>query len=132
MAGQGQKPRGQIREYRSPTGVLTYTMRVRVDGSRVNVRLGSELEGWNRPLAERTLQQTLTEIEAGVWRPPVEDLDPEETDPLFHEFATFWIDRQTVGEGKPQGTPETPSNDRRARADRGPRVGADDPRLGAS
>jgi hypothetical protein len=97
MAGQGQKPRGQIREYRSPTGVLTYTLRVRLGGRRVNLRLGSELEGWNRPLAERSLQQTLREIEAGVWRPPVEDLDPDEADPLFHEFATFWIDRQTVG-----------------------------------
>jgi integrase len=97
MAGQGQKPRGQIREYRSPTGVLTYTLRVRVHGRRVNFRLGSELEGWNRPLAERSLQQTLREIEAGVWRPPVDDPDPEDVDPLFHEFATFWIDRQTVG-----------------------------------
>ena len=97
MAGQGQKPRGQIREYRSPTGVLTYTLRVRLSGRRVNIRLGSELEGWNRPLAERSLQQTLREIKAGVWRPPVEDPDPEEADPVFHEFATFWIDRQTVG-----------------------------------
>lgn len=97
MAGQGQKPRGQIREYRSPAGLLTYTLRVRVHGQRVNVRLGSELEGWNRPLAERSLRQTLREIEAGVWRPPVDDLDPDEVDPLFHEFATFWIDRQTVG-----------------------------------
>ena len=88
MAGQGQRPSGQIREYRSPTGVVTYTLRVRVHGRRVNVRLGSELEGWNRPLAERRLQQTISEIEAGVWRPPVEDLDSEQTDPLFHEFAT--------------------------------------------
>lgn len=96
MAGQGQKPRGQIREYRSPTGVLTYTLRVRLGGRRVNIRLGSELEGWNRPLAERSLQRTLREIEAGIWRPPVEDPDPE-ADPVFHEFATFWIDRQTVG-----------------------------------
>lgn len=97
MAGQGQKPSGQIREYRSPTGIVTYTLRVRVRGLRVNLRLGSELEGWNRPLAERSLQQTIREIEAGVWQPPVDDPDPEETDPLFHEFATFWLDRQTVG-----------------------------------
>ena len=97
MTGQGQRPSGQIRKYRSPSGVVTYTLRVRVHGRRVNIRLGSEIEGWNRPLAERRLQQTIREIEAGVWHPPVDDLDPEETDPLFHEFATVWFDRQAVG-----------------------------------
>jgi integrase len=91
--GQGRKATGEIRERQSKAGVVTYRMRVRWSGQRLNVRLGTELEGWNRPLAERQLAQTMQQIEAGVWRPPVPDLPIDEHDPIFHEFATLWIDR---------------------------------------
>lgn len=62
----------------------------------MNIRLGSELEGWNRPLADLELARIVAEVKAGVWRPPVPDIAPEEHDPRFHEFATVWLDRRSV------------------------------------
>lgn len=62
----------------------------------MNIRLGSELEGWNRPLADLELARIVAEVEVGVWRPPVPDIAPEEHDPRFHEFATVWLDRHGV------------------------------------
>jgi integrase len=97
MTAPGRKPAGQIRAHRTKSGILTYSVRVRWQGNRVWVRLGDELGGWNRPLAERKLTEILAEIERGVWRPPLPDLDPEDTDPIFHEFATVWMDRHGVG-----------------------------------
>jgi integrase len=94
--GPGRPPDGQIREYATSDGSLTYSIRVRWQGERLTVRLGNELEGWNRRLAELRLKQTLEEISAGVWRPPVADLDAEDRDPLFHEFATVWFDRHAA------------------------------------
>lgn len=93
---RGPKPTGQILEYRLGSGVVTYSMRLRWKGERLSVRLGNELEGWNRPLAEMKLAQTTAEIQAGVWRPPAPELDVDERDPRFHEFATAWIERQRV------------------------------------
>ena len=93
---KGRKPTGQVRAYSGASRVVTYSLRVRWHGQRLTIRLGSELEGWNRPLADRKLEQTVAEIEAGVWRPPVADIAPEERDPFFHEFATLWLDRHTV------------------------------------
>lgn len=90
----GRPKRGQLLEYRSGDGTVTYSARVRWRARRMSVRLGNELEGWNRRLAEAKLAQILAEIEAGVWSPPAEDLDDEERDPTFHEFATVWFDRQ--------------------------------------
>jgi integrase len=97
MAAKGRKLTGEIREHRGTSGVITYSVRVRWRGDRLNVRLGSELEGWNRPLAELKLKAIVAEIDAGVWRPPVPDLAPEDTDPLLHEFASVWLDRHSVG-----------------------------------
>ncbi len=96
ISRRGRQLAGEVREYRSKSGIVTYSVRVRVRGNRINVRLGSELQGWNRPLADLELARTIAEIEAGVWRPPVPDLDPEEHDPQFHEFATVWFDRHSV------------------------------------
>jgi integrase len=92
-----QTQTGTIREWVGASGIVTYTLRIRWRGRKTSVRLGSELEGWNRPLAESKLKETVAQIEAGIWRPPVEDLPAEETDPNFHEFATVWIDRHRIG-----------------------------------
>ena len=36
----------------------------------------------------------MREVAAGVWRPPAPRLDPNDRDPTFHEFATFWLDEK--------------------------------------
>jgi integrase len=82
-----------LREYANNDGTITYSVRIRWNGERINVRLGNELEGWNRRLAEVTLEQMLQEIDAGIWSPPIPDIDDQERDPTFHEFATVWFDR---------------------------------------
>lgn len=84
---------GQVREHTTKSGAVTYSIRVRWRGERVIVRLGNELEGWSRPLAELKLAETIAAIEAGVWRPPVPDIADDDRDPVFHEFATVWLDR---------------------------------------
>jgi hypothetical protein len=96
MASQGRKPSGEVREYPAKSGIVTYSIRVRWHGDRMNIRLGSELEGWNRPLADLELARVMAEIQAGVWRPAVPDIAPEEHDPRFREFATVWLDRRSV------------------------------------
>ena len=96
MASRGRKLTGEVREHVATSGIITYSIRVRWQGDRINIRLGTELDGWNRPLAELKLQETMQAIAAGVWRPPVPDIPAEDRDPIFHEFATVWLDRQTV------------------------------------
>jgi integrase len=100
MAGHGPKLTGEVREHRAKSGIVTYSIRVRWHGDRINIRAGSELEGWNRPLADLELARIVAEIEADVWRPPVPDIAPEERDPRFHEFATVWLDRHSVDLGR--------------------------------
>ncbi len=94
---RGRKRGGQLREYAIADGTRTWSMRLRWRGTRLNVRLGNELEGWSRALAELTLRQTLAQIEAGIWQPPIPDIPDDERDPTFHEFATVWFDRHVVG-----------------------------------
>ena len=96
MASRGRKLTGEVREHVATSGIITYSIRARWQGDRINIRLGTELDGWNRPLAELKLQETMQAIAAGVWRPPVPDIPAEDRDPIFHEFATVWLDRQTV------------------------------------
>ncbi|MDQ6806775.1 MAG: hypothetical protein M3065_17855 [Actinomycetota bacterium] len=96
MASRGRKLTGEVREHRATSGINTYSIRVRWRGERINIRLGDELEGWNRPVADLKLEETIKAIEAGVWRPPVPDIPEEDRDPVFHEFATVWLDRHSV------------------------------------
>ena len=96
MAKVGRQQTGQVREYKAKSGIVTYSLRVRWKGERLIIRLGSELDGWNRPLADRKLSEVMGEIEAGIWRPPIADIPIDERDPVFHRFATVWLDRQSV------------------------------------
>lgn len=96
LASRGRKITGEVREHVASSGIITYSMRVRWRGQRTNVRLGTELDGWNRRLAGLKLDETIKAISAGIWRPPVGDIPDEDRDPIFHEFATVWLDRHSV------------------------------------
>ena len=91
--GRGPQQTGQVREHQAKSGIVTYSLRVRWCGERISVRLGSELEGWNRALADLKLAETVAAISAGTWQPPAPELDAEEHDPIFHEFATVWLEQ---------------------------------------
>ena len=90
---RGRYQNGEIREHVGESGIVTFSMRVRWRGMRIGVRLGSELEGWNRPLVDLKLDETVTAIAAGSWQPPAPEIDAEERDPIFHEFATVWLEQ---------------------------------------
>jgi integrase len=90
---RGPHQNGEVREHVSEAGITTFSMRVRWRGMRITVRLGTELEGWNRPLADLKLDQTVKAIAAGRWQPPAPEIDADERDPIFHEFATVWLEQ---------------------------------------
>ena len=91
---RGRLATGQLKTHVKSDGTKTWSMRIRARGQRLQIRLGNELEGWNEPLAAAKLLKTLEQIDAGIWRPPVPDIDPDERDPFMHEFATVWFERQ--------------------------------------
>lgn len=91
--GRGRGHSGELREHTTNAGVVTYSMRIRWRGERLSIRIGDELEGWNRPLAELKLRETVAAIAAGTWQPPAPEIDAEERDPIFHEFATVWLEQ---------------------------------------
>lgn len=76
--GCGPEQTGELREHPTKSGIVTYSMRVRWRGERLSVRIGDELEGWNRPLAELKLAETVAAIAAGTWQPPAPELADED------------------------------------------------------
>jgi integrase len=92
-SSHGREKTGEVRERILVSGIRTYSLRFRWHGERINLRLGTELEGWNRPLAEAKLAETIAAIQNGNWRPPAPEIPAEEHDPTFHEFATVWLER---------------------------------------
>jgi hypothetical protein len=50
---------GHVEERRSRSGVIVYTLHLRVDGRRPRVTLGAAREGWTRAAAEEKLRDTL-------------------------------------------------------------------------
>jgi integrase len=93
---RGRKATGNVKEHPNKDGTVTFSLRVRWNGQRPTVRLGNELEGWNRALADLKLDQVLAEIDAGTWRPPAPEIPDEDRDPGFHLFATVWLERQAA------------------------------------
>ncbi|MDX6726248.1 MAG: integrase [Baekduia sp.] len=80
--------KGQDIETKTRTGV-DYALRFTAYGERQYVTLGSRADGWTRQKAETELQNVLTDVRRGTWRPPA--AGPERPDPTFHEFASAWL-----------------------------------------
>lgn len=57
---------GHVGERPSRGGEIVYTLRLRIDGQRRRVALGTAREGWTRDAAEEKLRDTLGAIRAGV------------------------------------------------------------------
>jgi integrase len=83
-----------VKRYRKRDDQYTYGLRVRANGERYWIPLGSEREGWNDRRAADRRDEIAKLIERGVWRPPGGfQLDPREKNPTFHEFASDWLKR---------------------------------------
>ena len=70
MSSRGRPATGQIRTHTRRDGLTTFSLRLRVDGTRYTIRLGTEAEGWSHVRAELELANTQAEIRAGTWTPP--------------------------------------------------------------
>ncbi|MGH2873109.1 MAG: tyrosine-type recombinase/integrase [Solirubrobacteraceae bacterium] len=83
-----KRPHGQIRTHERKDGLTTYSLRIRANGRREVVTLGTDADGWTMRKAERMLDQVLAEIQVGIWRPPSADSAVENE--TFHQFASRW------------------------------------------
>lgn len=64
---------------------VTFRLKVRADGQRYTISLGTNHEGWSMERARVELEQIMRQIERGTWEPPSRteaapnDLDHDET-----------------------------------------------------
>jgi integrase len=65
---------------------VTFRLKVRADGKRYTISLGTNHEGWSMERAQVQLEQIMRQIERGTWEPPTRkevvapnDLDRDET-----------------------------------------------------
>lgn len=90
-----------VKRYRKRDRQYSYGLRIRADGDRFWIPLGTEREGWNDVRAADRRDEIAALISRGAWRPPnTFELDPREKNPGFHEFASDWLKRyrRTVDE----------------------------------
>lgn len=73
----------------------SYAIRYRAGGKRWFVQVGRESDGMSKSKAEQELEETLTLIKRGVWKPPAEPvIEVPKTDPTFHVFASAWLEKK--------------------------------------
>lgn len=95
MARRGRRPTGEVKKiWRKRDQQWRFALRIPWRGERVWVPLGLEADGWNDYRAKLELENVMREVAAGIWRPPAPPLDPNDHDPTFHEFATFWLEEK--------------------------------------
>jgi integrase len=95
MARRGRRATGEVKKiWRKRDQQWRFALRIPWRGERVWVPLGLEADGWNDYRAKLELENVMREVAAGVWRPPAPPLDPNDRDPTFHEFATFWLEEK--------------------------------------
>lgn len=93
------KSRGSIEAHPWKDGrTVSYRLRVRVEGRRHRVDLGTNHEGWNAERAQVELDRIARQIERGTWeapvrRAPVDELDRGES---LHATASRWWERRRL------------------------------------
>jgi integrase len=81
---------------------VTYRLRVRYEGGRPRVNLGTNHEGWNQTRAEIELERITQQIERGTWEPPREETPKPAAavvvsqDETFHVTASRWWKRRRL------------------------------------
>jgi integrase len=84
-------PTGAVVEKRIRRGT-SYALRFTAYGERRYQTLGTTEEGWNRAQAEDELQNVLSDVRRGIWRPPAPPLQVAvDSDPTFHTFTSEWF-----------------------------------------
>jgi len=102
MRQRGRPGTGQIRRQVRADGLTTFSLRVRAEGKRHTIRLGTEIDGWTEVRAEIELANVCAQIRAGTWAPPRKHTDAGAV-PTFHEYASAWL-RRRVAEGLGENT----------------------------
>ncbi len=85
-----KRARGEIRVHERVDGRLTFSLRLRVNGKRESITLGTDRDGWTYRKAERKLDDVLAQVRAGVWKPEAPERREKLGEMTFHEFASRW------------------------------------------
>jgi integrase len=95
MASNRPNPRatGQVLTHKRKDGLTSWYLRVRAEGRRHRITLGTELDGYTDARAQIELQNVLAKIQAGIWEPPGPRSRGQD-DPTFHAFASSWLTRR--------------------------------------
>lgn len=76
---------------------VSFYLRVRADGQRHRLTLGTNHKGWNEERARVELERVLSRIERGTWTPPARSLPaPQPTSETFHRAVSRWWQRREV------------------------------------
>lgn len=96
------RPTGHVRTRRTASGLTVYSLRIRTNGRRLTIRLGTDEQGWTPARARHALEDTLAEIRAGVWRGPARGRASAGghrragVGPSFHELASDWLEQRRL------------------------------------
>lgn len=93
------KSRGSIEAHPWKDGrTVSYRLRVRVEGRRHRVDLGTNHEGWNAERAQVELDRIARQIERGTWEAPVRRAAVDELDrgESLHATASRWWERRRL------------------------------------
>src|SRR3954452_22866208 len=100
LATMPRRAKGTIDPHQWADGrTVTFRLKVRADGKRYTISLGTNHEGWSVERAQVELEQIMRQIERGTWEPPTQreaapdDLDREES--LRVTAYRWWQRRKT-------------------------------------
>ena len=86
LAAMPRRATGTIDPHKWTDGrTVTFRLKVRADGKRYTLSLGTNHEGWSMERAQVELEQIMRQIERSTWEPPTRkeitpnDLDHDET-----------------------------------------------------
>jgi integrase len=95
----GRPATGSVTEYRT-AGDVSFYLRFSAGGRKRHQRCGKRSEGWNRVRAQKALEDTMAEVQLGIWRPPAVEVEESRECPTFWAFATDWFAKQSAEGGR--------------------------------